>query len=173
MARTSADTSTSEIMSPMPSNTVAKARIVEMEDTTSKVNEDGTGGNPMYILTWVVDEGAFAGRRVGFHYIMYGGHDKHGAPMSLSNLLRLIDAIKAPWAANQSDPLVARPFKWTKLPNGNVACFDPDTNQILTNVDYNFPDDFINRQALVRFGQRKAQGSDRIFNEVVSVSPIP
>jgi len=172
MARMSVDASTTQITTSMPKGTVARSTITAVDVVTSAIKADGTGGNPMAVLEWTVSDGPFTGRRVGFHNVMLGGVTKAGNPMPLRELCSLIDAVKAPWATSADKPLVSRPFKRVKQDNGNILFIDPDTGDQVTNIDMNFPDDFLSKDAKVRFGVRKQLGSDREYNEVSDMMPL-
>lgn len=175
MPRISADITDTAIQTAFPDNTIAMAHVSAIEVTTSKVkeNDDGTtsGGNPMAIFEWTLDDGPYQGRVVRYDYVTTGGFDKNGKPNSLTKLLERIDGLGVPWAISPDAPLVARPFKRVKTDNGMIVFVDPDNDQVITNIDYEMPEGFLNKVAKVKFGAKKGMNSDRDFNEVKQVLP--
>lgn len=167
MARITSDATSTTIQTAFEPKAF-RSHIAEMEKTTSKMTDEGTGGNPMFLFTWEVDEGPYKGRRVPYHYVMLGGKTKEGKDMPIRQLLEVIDGCKIPWATADDKPLVYRPFKKVKTDNGDIIFVDPDTNERIARVDYD-DEMFLNRQALVQYGVRKS--NDREFNEVVRVLP--
>lgn len=170
MARITSSAENTVIMTSFPA-----AKLVSHysggEQKVSKTQEDGTGGNPMLVCEFTVDEGEFKGRRVGFYNVMLGGRTSKGDPMPIRQLLELIDALKAGWTTTPGGQLIARPFKRVKGDGGSIIFVDPDTNTRISTIEYD-PDEFMNRQARVSYGIRKQDGSDREFNEVKSVEPL-
>lgn len=170
MARITSSAENTVIMTSFPAQKLI-SHLSSFEEKTSKTNDDGTGGNPMIVCEFTVDEGEFKGRRVGFYNVMTGGKTSKGDVMPIRQLLELIDALKAPWAVSDSDPLVARPFKRVKGDGGSIMFVNPDTNTRITTIQYD-PADWMNKQCRVQYGIRKQDGSDREFNEVKSVEPL-
>ena len=170
MARITSDATSTTITTSFPPKTYL-SHISAIEQSVSKLTDEGTGGNPMIVLEWTVDDNEQKGRRVGFHRLMLGGKTKEGKPMPIRQLLEVIDGCKIPWTTTSGGQLIARPFKKVKGANGNIMFVDPDTNSRITTIEYD-TDDFMNKQAMVKYGVRKQEGSDRDFNEVVSVAPL-
>jgi len=169
MARITSSAEGTEIMTAFPPNTY-RSHISDMVSQVSKVKDDGSGGNPMMVFEFTVDEGSFKDRRVGYYNVMTGGKTSKGNPMPIRQLLELIDGFKIPWAASKDQSLVARPFKKVKAENGSIVFVDPDTNQRIATVDYDDAD-FLNKTGMVRYGIRKQDGTDREFNEVIAIVP--
>lgn len=170
MARITSSAENTVIMTAFPARKL-KSHFSAFEKKDSNIQEDGTGGNPMIVCEFTVDEGEFKDRRVGYYNVMLGGKTKKGDVMPIRQLLELIDALKVGWATNPSAPLVARPFKRVKGDGGSIMFIDPDTNTRITNIDYD-PEQWMNRQCNVNYGIRKQDGTDREFNEVKSVEPL-
>ncbi len=170
MARITSSAENTVIMTSFPPSKIP-SHISALESKVSKTNEDGTGGNPMLVLEFTVDEGQFKDRRVGFHNVMVGGKTSKGQPMPIRQLLEVIDACKIPWTTTPGGQLVSRPFKKVKGDGGSIMFVDPDTNTRISTIEYD-TDDFINKRCMVRYGIRKQEGTDRDFNEVQGVEPL-
>jgi hypothetical protein len=171
MARISSSAEGTAIITAFDHKEPLLSHISALEPGVSKANDDGTGNNPMITLEWTIDEAPFAGRRVQFHRCMIGGTTKAGKPMPLTQLLDVIDGCKIPWTSTKGGTLVARPFKKVKADDGSIIFVDPDTNTRIATIEYD-TDDFLNKQAKVRYTIRKQDGSDRAFNEVQAVYPV-
>jgi len=170
MARITSSAENTVIMTAFPESKLI-SHFSAYEAKVSETQEDGTGGNPMLVCEFIVDEAPYKDRRVGFYNVMIGGKTKKGQPMPIRQLLELIDALGVGWTTSPGGPLVARPFKKVKADDGSFLFVDPDTNQRIATIEYD-PEDFKNKQCRVQYGIRKQQGSDRAFNEVRSVEPL-
>jgi len=170
MTRITSSAENTVIMTSFPAQKLI-SHFSAYESLDSKIQEDGTGGNPMLVCEFTVDEGEFKDRRVGYYNVMIGGKTSKGAPMPIRQLLELIDALKVGWTTTPGGSLVARPFKKVKGDGGSIMFVNPDDNSRIATIEYD-PDDFINKQCRVNYGIRKQQGTDRDFNEVKSVEPL-
>lgn len=170
MARITSSAENTVIMTSFPPSKIP-SHISALESVVSKTQDDGTGGNPMLVLEFTVDEGPFKDRKVGFYNVMIGGKTKKGMPMPIRQLLEVIDSCKLPWCTTPGGQLVARPFKRVKADDGSIMFVDPDTNSRITTIEYD-TDHFINARCKVNYGVKKQEGSDRDFNEVRNVEPL-
>lgn len=147
----------------------------KIEERTSKLNDDGTGGNPMIVTTWRAVGGEYNDRVVAIENLMVGGSTKDGRPMPTFKLLNVIESLGAPWSCAICHPdednavLESRPFKKVRA-EGSIHNYCPEGNHKIGNItfDYSY---WEGRQCITRVGHEKMLNSDRERNFVRSHRP--
>lgn len=155
---------------PLVAKDTYVASIDKIAVGRSKRKDDGTGDNPMLLISFKIRGGQFDGCTVPSFpdNVMIGGTQKDGQPMNCFRLAQLIEAFKLPWAdakCGSGDRVVRflRGDKDNGLPLGKYHC--PDCKAQPT-LDYD-TDAWIGAQGKVAVNVEKAQdGSDRERNIV-------
>lgn len=173
----------STVSTPAAPKNSYKIRIVKAELKTSKKQEDGTGGNPMAELTWVIADdrdgrNGYNGKEIRFDNVMLGGKTKDGEGMPLFNLADLLFACRIPWECESTKGGCGfhsdgyQPFIKSDgndgHKKGSILC--PQC-KIVIPITYD-TDDFIGKTCLGGVNVKKREGSDRKFNTVESYAPI-
>lgn len=163
----------------IPDKSLVNGHVIEVNDTDP--NDPGKprttkGKAPCADLTWEVDEGEYAGRKIRFDLIIFGGKSLEGKPISLSRICQFLNKTGVPWncldcnngekprefyvATGDSDD-VGRGLK-----KGNYYCPDCKTGgDGHPRVDYD-TSNFMGARCGLAIGIRKEENGDREFNTI-------
>lgn len=136
-------------------------------------------GAPMVDLTWMVDEGPYADKKIRYDTVMLGGNSKEGKPISLGRLCTFLHFTGVPWeCADCRNGERAREFyiaqdtdddKARGLKKGNFYC--PDCKALDPRMEYDTAN-FQSARCGVGVNTKKQEGSDREFNTITGYTTL-
>jgi len=160
----------------IPDKTLCNGHTIEVNDTDpNDVGKQRTtkANAPCVDLTWEVDEGEYAGKKVKFDMIILGGKSKEGKPISLARLCSFLNHTGVPWeCADCNNGEKARKFYVATgdsddvergLKKGNYYC--PDCKAPTPRVEYDTAN-FMGARCGLGIGIRKEENGDREFNTI-------
>lgn len=176
MARVTADLTQVKTIQALPKD-IYIGRVETCLAEMSKKQPDGTGGNPMLNLTWLVEETAegdrtCAGRKIPFDRVVYGGLSKKREPIVPYGFAKLLECLKVSWSCAHCGVGGARDFLHgtgeNGIEKGSIVC--PDCKQpMMVEVD---TDEIVGSRCKIAVDVRKNDGDDREFNEVKGYAPL-